>query len=258
MKFTQIRNATIKIEYAGKTFLFDPFLAEKGSVPGYPATVNSHIDNPTVDLPMPVSDIFKDVDAVIVTHTHPDHWDDAAKKLVPKEMLIFARDGKDEWEIQLPGFRNTRSLEERNEFAGITMIKTPGQHGRGQVLEGVMGEILGRVCGIVLKHPSEQTLYIAGDTVWYQGVDENLKQHQPDVIVLNSCDARVLPNEPILMGKEDVHEVYKAAPQATLIASHMESVNLATLSRKELRAFLSEKEMTPRFLVPEDGESYSW
>jgi hypothetical protein len=82
------------------------------------------------------------------------------------------------------------------------------------------------------------------------------KQHQPDVIVLNSADARVLPNEPILMGKEDVYEVYNAAPQATLIASHIESLNLATLSRKELRVFLGEKGMTQRVLVPEDGESY--
>jgi len=74
------------------------------------------------------------------------------------------------------------------------------------------------------------------------------------LIVLNSADARVLPNEPILM--EDVYEVYNAAPQATLIASHIESLNLATLSRKELRAFLREKRMTQRVLVPEDGESY--
>ncbi len=66
------------------------------------------------------------------------------------------------------------------------------------------------------------------------------KQHQPDVIPLNSADARMLPNEPILM--EDVYEVYNAAPQATLIASHIESLNLATLSRKELRAFLRDKE----------------
>lgn len=58
------------------------------------------------------------------------------------------------------------------------------------------------------------------------------------------------------MGKQDVYEVYKAAPDATIIASHMESVNHATLSRKELREFLSEKGMMQRVLVPEDGESY--
>jgi hypothetical protein len=35
----------------------------------------------------------------------------------------------------------------------------------------------------------------------------------------------------------------------------MESVNHAMLSRKELREFLTEKGMTQRVLVPEDGES---
>jgi len=60
------------------------------------------------------------------------------------------------------------------------------------------------------------------------------------------------------MDKKDVHEVYKAAPRATIIASHMESVNHAMLSRKELREFIDEKGMTQRILVPEDGEAYSF
>jgi len=30
MKFQQLRNATLIIEYAGKKFLIDPMLAEKG------------------------------------------------------------------------------------------------------------------------------------------------------------------------------------------------------------------------------------
>ncbi len=60
------------------------------------------------------------------------------------------------------------------------------------------------------------------------------------------------------MNKEDVYEVHKAAPEATLIASHMESVNHAALSRVELRQFLVEKNITNSVLVPEDGESYSF
>ena len=91
--------------------------------------------------------------------------------------------------------------------------------------------------------------------VWYEGVEENLKKYEPDVVILNSGDAQVLGYEPIIMDKKDVYEVYKAAPKATIIASHMESVNHAMLSRKELREFLSEKGMTQRVLVPEDGET---
>ena len=257
MKLTQIRNATLKVEYAGKKFLIDPMLSVKGAFPGFPGTLNSHVANPTVDLPLPMSEIL-DVDAVIVTHTHQDHWDDAAKAAIPKDMPIFTQNARDQWDIQMSWFRNTYVLEERNDFGGITLNKTPGLHGRGEILEGLMGDILGNVCGIVFTHPSEKTLYIAGDTVWYQGVEQNLKQYKPDVMVLNSGDAKVLPNESIIMGKEDVYEAYKAAPLATIIASHMGAVNHATLSRDELRTFLLDHRMNSRVLVPEDGESYSF
>jgi L-ascorbate metabolism protein UlaG (beta-lactamase superfamily) len=257
VRFKQIRNATILIEFAGKRFLVDPMLSEKGGFPGFEGTVNSHISNPTVDLPVPVSEML-DVDAVIVTHTHPDHWDDAAKSLVPKDTLLFAQNAKDAEEIRGAGFRNVRALEETTEFDGITMIKTHGQHGRGKALEGPIGEILGQVSGIVFKHRSEKTLYVAGDTVWYRGVDESLKKHDPDVVVLNSGDAKILPDDSIIMSKQDIHEVYKAAPRATIIASHMEAVNHATLSRRELREFLVAHGMTQRVLIPADGEAYSF
>jgi len=77
MKITQIRNATQIITYAGKRFLIDPMLAPKGAWPGFPGTAHAEIRNPMVDLPFGVDKIV-DVDAVIVTHTHEDHWDQAA------------------------------------------------------------------------------------------------------------------------------------------------------------------------------------
>lgn len=253
MKFRQLRNATIMIWYAGKKFLVDPMLAEKGGFPGFEGTINSHLANPLVELPAPMDEIL-DVDAVIVTHIHPDHWDEAAMDLVPKDMPVFAQNEDDAAAIRGQGFRNVQALGESTIFDGITLIKTPGRHGGEKTVEE-WADLLGHVSGIVFRHPEEKTLYIAGDTVWYEGVEENLKRYEPDVIVLNSGDAQVLGYEPIIMDKEDVYEVYKAAPGATIIASHMESVNHAMLSRKELREFIGEKEMTQRVLVPEDGES---
>lgn len=35
MKITHIRNATLLVEYEGKTFLIDPMLAEKGTYPPF-------------------------------------------------------------------------------------------------------------------------------------------------------------------------------------------------------------------------------
>lgn len=59
MKITQIRNATQVIEYAGKTFLIDPFLAPKGMYPGFEGTANSHLRNPLVELSLPIEVIVE-------------------------------------------------------------------------------------------------------------------------------------------------------------------------------------------------------
>lgn len=51
------------------------------------------------------------------------------------------------------------------------------------------------------------------------------------------------------MGKDDVFEVYKAAPNAKIICVHMEAVNHGTLSREELKSFASEKEISTNVSV---------
>ena len=175
----------------------------------------------------------------------------------PKTCCFFTQHEKDAQSVRSAGFNNVRVLNETNNIDGITLIKTPGQHGSNHVLKE-MKELLGDVSGIVFKHPDEKTLYIAGDTVWCRAVEDNLKKYNPDIIIVNSCDAKVIGDESIIMGKQDVFEVYKAAPSATVIASHMEAVNHATVSRKEMREFLHENGMTQRLLVPEDGESYNF
>lgn len=253
MKIKHVRHATLIIEYAGKKILVDPMLAEKGSYPGFEGTANSHLRNPLVDLPVALDEIVH-VDAVIVTHTHVDHWDDAAKSSVPKDLMIFAQNEKDAADIRAAGFADVRVLTENTNFHGITLVKTSGQHGSDAIM-AAMGDFLGEVCGVVFKHPDEKTLYLAGDTVWNHHVEESLEKHRPDVIILNCGDAQVIGLGSITMGKQDVHEVQKAAPAATIIACHMESVNHCVLSRKALREFAREKGIASRVLVPEDGET---
>lgn len=77
MKIQQIRNATIRIECAGKHFLIDPWFQKKGtgmSAPS-PDPEKAKIPSPTTELPFPVEQIKEGIDAMIVTHIHPDHFD---------------------------------------------------------------------------------------------------------------------------------------------------------------------------------------
>ncbi|MCU4669257.1 MBL fold metallo-hydrolase [Bacillus paralicheniformis] len=251
MNIQQIRNATLIVEYAGKKFLIDPMLAEKGAYPPFPNAPRQDQNNPLVELPTSVDNIINKIDAVIVTHLHYDHWDEAAKEVLPKDIKLFSQNEEDATEIRNAGFKNVEVLTKDTVFEGIHLIKTKGEHGRGEVLK-----LAGLVCGVVFKHESEKTLYVAGDTVWYEGVQEEIDTHQPEIIVVNGGDNQFYEGGSLIMGKEDIYETHKAAPK--IIVSHMEAVNHWGLSKEELKSFIHEKGISSHVLVPEDGESYSF
>jgi L-ascorbate metabolism protein UlaG (beta-lactamase superfamily) len=253
MDIQLIRNATIVVEYAGKKFLIDPMLAEKGAYAPFPNAPRQDQNNPLVSLPTSIDNIIQDIDAVIVTHLHYDHWDAAAKEALPKEIKVIAQNEEDMTEIRKAGFQNVEVLREDTVFEDIQLIKTRGEHGRGEILK-----LAGLVCGIVFKHPTEKTSYIAGDTVWYEAVREVINTHVPEIIVVNAGDNQFFEGGSLVMGKDDVYEVYKAAPNAKIIAIHMEAVNHWALSREELKRFSNEKRIRSNVLVPNDGESYTF
>ena len=130
MKIQLIRNATIVVEYAGKKFLIDPMLAEKGTYAPFPNSPRQDQNNPLVSLPASIDNIIQNIDAVIVTHLHLDHWDDAAKKALPKEIKMFAQNEEDATEFRNAGFQNVEVLQEDTVFEGVQLIKTKGEHGR--------------------------------------------------------------------------------------------------------------------------------
>jgi L-ascorbate metabolism protein UlaG (beta-lactamase superfamily) len=253
MNIKHIRNATIVVEYANKKFLIDPMLGEKGAYPPFPNSPRQDQNNPLVSLPTSVEDVINGVDAVIVTHLHLDHFDEAAQRLLPKEIKMFVQNEEDAKEVQNAGFQNVEVLTKDTVFEGIQLVKTRGEHGRGEILK-----LAGLVCGVVFKHQSEKTLYVAGDTVWYDAVREEIDTHNPDIIVVNGGDNQFFEGGSLIMGKEDIHEAYKAAPNAQIIVVHMEAVNHWGLSREELNKFINEKDMTSRVEVPDDGESYTF
>lgn len=260
VQFQQIRNATVKLEYAGTTFLVDPMLAPKGAWPGFAGTYNSHLRNPLVELPLPLAEVLK-ADAIVVTHTHPDHWDEAARASVPKDMPIFTQNDEDAAALRKDGFRDVRVLSGDTEFRGTRLSKTGGRHGTEQMLATpALAKRMGQVSGVVFRHPGYKTTYIAGDTVWTGDVEAAIRQYRPDIIVLNTGYARVFGMDgSIIMGKEDLYRAYRLAPAARIVGVHMEAVNHAMQTRQELRDYIVEKGMdSRRVLVPADGERYAF
>ena len=251
MKIQQIRNATIRIECAGKHFLIDPWFQKKGtgmSAPS-PDPEKAKIPSPTTELPFSVEQIMEGIDAMIVTHIHPDHFDPETAAMLDKSITVFAVNEETKSQIESFGYTSVAVLkDEGTDFDGVILIRTEAMHGESPE------RAAGAVCGVILQAAGEPTLYVAGDTIYYKGVEQTLERYHPDVVVLNACGAELMGLGRLIMGAEDVLNVCEAAPNATIIASHMDAVNHATVTRAELRDFLRKHGKDGHVLIPEDGE----
>ncbi len=252
MNYTLLRNATAVLTLGGQRFLIDPMLDPRDTRPPVANTPNQH-PNPLVDLPDGWKDLIADIDALVVTHLHKDHFDDSAVAVLDHDRPLFAQT-EDVQRLSAAGFRDVRAVASQAEIGDVTMTRTAGHHGTGDI-----GRQMAPVSGFVFDAPNETCVYVAGDTVWCAEVDDAIRAHQPDVIVLNAGGARFLEGDPIVMNAEDVAEVRRAAPDALLIVVHLEAINHCLETRHHYRETLPTLGVSlDRVRIPEDGEAVIW
>ncbi|XZV49939.1 MBL fold metallo-hydrolase [Acinetobacter baumannii] len=255
----EIRNATVKITFADTTFLVDPMFAPKGYYEGFANTYRSYLRNPFIDLPMKAETILQGVDAILITHTHLDHWDDIAQKAIPKTLPIFVQNAEDKKTVEGQGFKDVRILT-KTVFEGVTLTKVSGQHGTDKMYKNPeLKKGLGETMGIVFEAKGHETIYLAGDTIWNTAVDQTIEKFEPNLIVLNTGNALINGfKESIIMGKEDTTHAVKKAPYAKIIAVHMDAINHMAVTRKQLSDYVKDKGIDNKVLIPLDGETLSF
>ena len=249
MEIQEIRNAIMKITYSGHTFLTDPYLAPKHFYDPFVGKSR----NPTADLLIPVEEILRGIDAVLVSHVHIDHFDRAARELLPKDIPLFCQPSDAE-KLTGKGFQSVRSVEHSDTWKEITITRTEGQHGTGVWLER-----LGDVSGFVLQAEDEPTLFWVGDSIWCDPVEQVVKEFQPDVIVTHSGGAKFPDSDPIIMDAGQTVAVCKAAPNAVIVAVHLEALDHCPVTRADLRTAAEKEGIALRqLLIPSDGETLSF
>lgn len=242
-----VRNATLVIDYAGKKILVDPMLSPKGAIDSWAGIQK----NPTVELTMPVEEIVKDIDLVIVTHTHEDHFDKPASSTLNKSVELIMQPADKEF-FKKEGFINATVVEGQKVWNGITINRVEGKHGSGKVLE-----MMGKTSGFVLQAKNQPTVYIVGDTIWNEDIKKDIEKFKPDYIIVNSGGALMkdFSDTPIIMNEVQTMALIAASGKAKVIAVHMDALDHCFTTRAILKKKASELKIgQDKLIIPEDGE----
>ena len=248
-KIQLVRHATLILYINNLKLLVDPMLSDKEALDPVQNCGNDY-RFPMIDLPFSKSELenqLNEIDAVVLTHLHRDHWDIAAQQMIDKTKQIFCQP-EDFAAIKEQGFKNVTPVNNEIEWNHIKISRTKGKHGTGEI-----GEKMGKVSGFVFSF-DDRIIYVAGDTIWCNNVSEALSKFNPQYTVVNAGGARFLSGDPITMTPGDIFELHKSYPETQIIAVHMDTVNHCFVKRVDLTDAFAARNPSYKLLIPENGE----
>jgi L-ascorbate metabolism protein UlaG (beta-lactamase superfamily) len=249
IRFQQIRNATVKLCYPNATFLIDPWLSPTFTPEERDAALHEHrfIEKPICPLPASPEKILSGVDYILVTHLHADHF---SPDFLPPDAPMVFQSQEDAEAVKKTGFIKTAFFTDGLlSMGGVTVYRVEARHGDTDE----QAKRAGPASGFVFVKEGEPTIYLAGDTVFTENVRDVIRHFSPAVVIVNACDARGRYGR-LIMNTEDVLKTCACSPAVIVIATHMDTVSHAHLSRAQLHANLEERPGAEQVLIPEDGE----
>lgn len=170
-----VGNATLLIRYGALTLLTDPNFLHRGQ---YAYLGKGLVSRRLAEPALSPEELPDDLDAVILSHLHGDHWDRTARRRLDRSLPILTTPHASRRLQALHGFSRAVGLRVWQEHTLVrdgTLLRLtalPGRHAPGParwLLPPVMGSLLefGDAGG-----PVRLRLYLTGDTLMFPGVRE--------------------------------------------------------------------------------------
>ncbi|SEB79732.1 L-ascorbate metabolism protein UlaG, beta-lactamase superfamily [Tenacibaculum sp. MAR_2009_124] len=251
-----IRQATFILTINSKRLLVDPVLSKKGELEPIPFSNNNR--NPQNELPISTDEIINSSDAILITHYHPDHFDIASEKLIPKDKKIFCQP-YDLKMILSKGFTNVKSIDKETFWGDIKINRFEVHHHEGATGTPPFGE--SSSFSISNKNKS---IFITGDAILDSYLKNALLNISPDFIVANTGECSFSQVNPVLspgitmtLTKEELITIAKEHQNAVIIPMHMDAINHCSLSKESLKEHVKfqVKSIKSRFQIPFEGET---
>ncbi|SRR6266702_7894126 len=215
LEMTYIGGPTLLIEYGGLRLLTDPTFDTAGKEYTTGPVTLSKTAGPALDLTS-----LGNIDVVLLSHDHhADNLDHAGRNLLPTAGKVLTTmagakrlggnsQGLQPWEhVDVPA-PNGRTLR---------VTGTPARHGPE---DGDRGPVTGFVLYFV--DSPERPIYISGDTVWYEGVEEIIRRFPGialAVLFLGAARIPIVPSHLTLTASEAIRFA-RALPAAAIVPVH--------------------------------------
>ena len=224
-----IGGATAYLEVAGLRFLTDPTFDPRDTKYETALYVLHKLSDPAATV-----DKIGKIDFVLLSHDHHfDNLDNEGKKFLSSVNKIYTTPiGAERLGANAIGLQNWQTIEvPTKDDRVLTITGTPCRH-------GPVGGDRGPVTGFVLnfKNETQGAVYITGDTVWYEGVEEVAKRFDIGIVLAFMGAAVVKEVGPahLTMTVDEGLKLTRCFDKASIIPMHFEGWEHFTESKTEI------------------------
>jgi len=241
IKLHYIGGATLLIELAGLRFLTDPAFDPKDTEYDTGVYVLHKMNDPKI-----AAQAIGKVDFILLTHDHHfDNLDREGRKLLSSVEKVYTTPvGAERLGANAIGLRNWQAIEiPTKDGRVLTITGTPCRHGPDN---GDRGPVTGFVLNF--KDETQGAVYITGDTVWYEGVEEVAKRFDVKM-VLAFMGAAIVKNvgaAHLTMTVEEGLKLARLFDNATIVPMHFEGWEHFSESKTEIERKFKDADLTNR------------
>jgi L-ascorbate metabolism protein UlaG (beta-lactamase superfamily) len=251
-RITYIGGPTALLELGGLRLLTDPTFDPSGSE--YTSTTSTlrKRQSPAIG-----ADDIPALDVVLLSHDHhSDNLDRAGRALLARATTVLTtQDGAGRLGGNAKGLAPWQSIQmPTRDGRTLTVTATPARH-------GAAGHDRGPVIGFALQLSDDpaRAIYVSGDTVWFEGVEEVARRFavRTAILFMGAAHVSVAGPSPITFTAREGVEVACAMREAAIVPLHFEGWEHFTESRADIERAFVDAEMTNRLLWPVLGQPVS-
>jgi L-ascorbate metabolism protein UlaG (beta-lactamase superfamily) len=246
MHLTLIGGPTVLLEIAGLRIVTDPTFDAPQSYQG--GVVLTKQTGPALE----ASQVLP-VDLVLLSHDqHFDNLDHGGRALLPRAgRVLTTKAGAGRLREAVPKVEGLAPWQRVSiltpDGRTLHITATPARHGpRG--FEPISGDVVGFLLSL-----GDRTIYVSGDTVWYDGVADIAHRYDVDVAILFTGAARPRGAFHVTMDTNDAVEAAHAFGEALIVAVHNEGWAHFSETQSDLAHLFDLLGLTPRLRLAERG-----